>query len=150
MYIECLCLGCKGKDKVDQETCFADDEVKVIDNANVNVNDNDNDNDNNEIKDNTNDNINVTDGKASAMPFYGWSKTHKVNDIVKANDEVKDNDKVKDNDNVIVNNNVNDNNNNNNKNDNDNDDDIDNFIYLFGEKLRGIPMTHSNYPKNFF
>ena len=96
MYIKCLCLGCKGKGKVYQGTCFADDEVKVIDNANDNFNyknkdrdnDNFNDNDNIDIKDNTNGNINVNDGKATEKPFHGWSKTHNVNDTVNDNDEI--------------------------------------------------------------
>ena len=96
IYNECFCLDCN--DNINQGTCFADDNDKVIDKGNVNDNDNGN----------------------QGTCFADESDKDIDNDGV--NDTVND----KDNDNVIVNDHDNvDDNANDNNNDNDIDKDYD-------------------------
>ena len=142
IYNECSCLSCK----VNQGTCFADDNVNVndivIDNDNVKDNVNDNDKDIDSVKDKVNDKDN--DLRSSFASNVEDNDNDKDINNVKDNVNDKDidlrssfannvdvNDNDKDNDNVDDNDNVNDNDN---DSVNDNDNDKDNFIYLFVEK----------------
>ena len=90
VYKECHCLGCKakGKDEVNQGTCFTDDNVG----SNLGTcfaDDNDNDNQGTCFADD-NDKDNVNDGTS-------WSDTHNANDNGKDNGNDSGNDNVNDN-----------------------------------------------------